>query len=56
MPAVLLVQCLSTSSAAQGAGRSFKDRKVIYRRLVSVNHDGKAKPLMDREVVGGSAV
>ena len=44
-----------TSSTAQGRGRSFKDRKPIGGSLLRVM-GRRAKPLIDRPDVGGSAV
>ena len=44
-----------TSSAAQGSGGSFKDRKPIGGWLLQMM-ERKANPLMDRKVVGGSAM
>ena len=44
----ILYQC-----TAQGGGGSFKDRKPIGELLGIM--DGRANPLMDRQVVGGSA-
>ena len=42
---------IHTSSAAQGGGGSFKNRKPMRGWLLWIT-DGRANPLMDRQVVG----
>ena len=41
-----------TSSTAQGGGGSFKNRKPIGEVGCCESGDGRAKPLIDRKVVG----